>query len=55
MNLLVHNFGLDTRLYQVLSIAITDQCSLEIQIQTNNFLSVIFIYISHIYLYEATD
>jgi len=48
MNLLVHNFGLDTRLYQILSIAITAQCLLEIQIQINSFLSVIFIYITHI-------
>ena len=48
MNLLVHNFGLNTRLYQILSIAITAQCLLEIQIQINSFLSVIFIYITHI-------
>jgi len=44
MNLLVHNFGLDTRLYQTLSIAVTAQYLLEIQIQINSFLSI---YITH--------
>ena len=48
MNLLVHNFGLDTRLYQILSIAITAQCLLEIQIQ---FL----IHIHYTYYIQAGD